>query len=102
MLRGDWAAALPLLERAAALDPRSTRARHNLELVQVALAVDLPRRRPGESDLDYAARLNDAGMIAQMQGASAKAIAAFTQAIEARHIYYDRAARNLLLAQQKP
>ena len=102
MLRGDRAGALPVLERAVALDPRSTRARHNLELVQVALAEDLPRRRPGESDEDYAARLNDAGMIAQMQGASAKAVAAFTQAIDARHIYYGRAARNLLLAQQKP
>jgi hypothetical protein len=100
MLRGAWNLALPLVKRAAALDPQSARARHNLELVQVALAEELPLRRTGESDEDYAARLNDAGVVARMQGAQAKAVAAFTQAIEARGQWYQRAARNLALAQQ--
>ena len=102
MLRGAWHLALPLLQRAAALDPQAARTRHNLELVQVALAEDLPQRRPGESDQDYAARLNDAGVIAQIQGASARAVAAFSRAIETRGLWYRRAARNLALAQQQP
>jgi len=101
MLRGEWGAALPLLERAAALDPQAARTRHNLELVHVALAGDLPRRRPGESDQDYAARLNDAGVMARIQGASARAVAAFSRAIETRNQWYRRAARNLALAQQQ-
>jgi Flp pilus assembly protein TadD len=102
MLRGAWHLALPLLERAAALDPQSTRSRHNLELVRVALAEDLPPRRAGESDQDYAARLNDAGVMARIQGAQAKAVAAFTRAIETRGLWYRRAAQNLELAQSKP
>jgi len=102
MLRGGWHLALPLLERAAALDPQSARTRHNLELLKVALAEDLPQRRPGESDQDYAVRLNDAGVMAQIQGASAKAVAAFSRAIETRGQWYGRAAQNLDLAQQKP
>ena len=87
-------------QRAASLDPQSARARHNLELVEVALAEDLPQRRSGESDQDYAARLNDAGVVARMQGTQAKAVAAFSRAIEARGKWYGRAARNLVLARQ--
>ena len=102
MLRGAWHLALPLLERATALDPQATRARNNLELVRVALAEDLPQRRANESDEDYAARLNDAGVMKQIQGAPAKAVAAFTQAIETRGLWYRRAARNLQLARQVP
>ena len=100
MLRGAWNLALPLVKRAASLDPESARARHNLELVQVALAQDLPHRRTEESDQDYAARLNDAGVMARIQGEQAKAVAAFSRAIEARGQWYQRAARNLVVAQQ--
>jgi Flp pilus assembly protein TadD len=101
MLRGAWNLALPLVRRAAALDPQSVRARHNLELVQVAIAEELPQRRSGEEDEDYAARLNDAGVVARIQGASARAVAAFSRAIETRGQWYRRAASNLALAQQK-
>ena len=51
----------------------------------------------GESDADWAARLNDAGVIAKVQGNNKKAVAAFTQAIEARSQYYARAANNLAM-----
>lgn len=101
-LRGDWTDALAQIMQAQQLDPSSTRTANNLELVKAALADDLPSRRPGESDSDWAARLNDAGVIARASGNSARAIAAFTQAIEARSKWYDRAANNLALAEAKP
>lgn len=99
LLRGDWPDGLELFRKAAELDPRSTRIANNLELAQIAVAEELPRRRTGESDRDWAARLNDAGVAARLRGDRARAIAAFSQAIEARQIWYERAANNLLLAQ---
>lgn len=99
LLRGDWPDALPLLLRAAQLDPKSRRIADNLELARIAVAQELPRRMPGESDKDWAARLNDAGVMARISGDKARAIAAFTQAIEARDVWYARAANNLGLAQ---
>jgi Flp pilus assembly protein TadD len=95
LLRGDWAGALEDLERAAALDPKSTRIRNNLELVGAALAADLPQRRAGESDSDWAKRLNDAGVAAELLGEKKRAVAAFTQALEANGTWYARAANNL-------
>lgn len=99
LLRGDWPDALPLLLRAAQLDPKSQRIAANLELAQAAVAEDLPRRMPRESDKEWAARLNDAGVLARISGDTARAIAAFTRAIEARDVWYGRAANNLRLAQ---
>lgn len=99
MLQGEWAEARKHLERAAGLDPRSVRIAHNLELARAALSEELPRRRRGESDRDWAARLNDAGVIARVRGEHRKAIAAFTQAIEARSQWFERAANNLALAE---
>lgn len=99
MLQGRWAEALDLLERAAALDPKSKRIADNLELARAALSEELPRRHPNESDGDWAARLNDAGVIARIRGEHRRAIAAFTQAIEARSQWFERAANNLALAE---
>lgn len=99
MLQGRWVEALEQLERAAALDPNSKRIAHNLELARTALSEELPRRRQRESDSDWAARLNDAGVIARIRGENRKAIAAFTQAIEARSLWFERAANNLALAE---
>lgn len=99
LLRGNWSAAVPLLARAAELDPKSTRIADNLELARAAEAVDLPSRRPRESDRDWAARLNDAGIAARSRGETGRAIAAFSRAIEARTMWYARAANNLKLAQ---
>lgn len=99
MLQGRWAEALEHLEQAAVLDPKSKRIAGNLELARAALSEELPRRRPGESDSDWAARLNDAGVIARIRGEHRKAIAAFTQAIEARSVWFERAANNLALAE---
>ena len=95
LLRGDWSQARDDFERAVQLDPKSTRIANNLELARDALAVDLPRRRPGEPDHEWAARLNDAGVAAQLLGDQKRAIAAFTQALESSGSWYERAANNL-------
>jgi len=95
LLRGDWTRARDDFERAAQLDPKSTRIANNLELARDALAVDLPRRLAGEPDHEWAARLNDAGVAAQLLGDQKRAIAAFTQALESSGSWYQRAANNL-------
>lgn len=99
MLRGEWAGALPLFERAVALNPKSKRMADNLELARAAVAEDLPRRRAKESDTAWAARLNDAGVLAASTGDRQRAIAAFAQAIEARTAWFERAANNLAILQ---
>lgn len=100
LVRGRWGEALATLERASALDPTSVRIADNLELARAALSEDLPQRRRGESEVDWAARLNDAGVLARVQGDNKKAIAAFARAIEARTQWYERAANNLALAER--
>lgn len=98
LLRGDWRKAADLFAEASAKDPDSARIANNLELARSALASDLPRRRPGEANSAWAARLNDAGVAAQLLGDKQRAVAAFTQALEARGSWYDRAANNLKAA----
>jgi len=98
LLRGDWSRAADLFEQAAAKDPHSERIANNLELARAALASELPRRRPGEDDRAWAARLNDAGVAAQLLGDKQRAVAAFSQALEASGRWYDRAANNLKAA----
>lgn len=95
LLRGDWRGAVGLFEQGAALNPKSERMANNLELARAALAGELPGRRPGESDRDWAARLNDAGVAAQAMGDTKRAAAAFAQAIDASGRWYARAANNL-------
>jgi hypothetical protein len=77
-----------LLERAAAIDPKSHRIADNLELAKAALSEDLPRRQSGESDADWAARLNDAGVLAAAGGDRKRAVAAFAQALEASNSWF--------------
>jgi Flp pilus assembly protein TadD len=95
LLRGDWLKAVADFERAATLDPKSMRIVNNLELARAALAADLPTRRKGESDEAWAHRLNDAGVAADILGDRPRAVAAFTQALEANGQWYLRAANNL-------
>lgn len=95
LLRGDWPTALSYFKQAAAFDPQSTRIRNNLELASAALAAELPKRRAGESDTDWAERLNDAGVAAELLGEKQRAVAAFTQALHASGTWYARAANNL-------
>ena len=95
MLRGRWAEALAHFDHAASLDPRLPRLTNNLELARAAVAADLPIRLQGESDETYAARLNDAGVVAAAGGDQKRAEAAFAQAIELRSRWYARAANNL-------
>ena len=101
MARGRWADAIGPLERASSLDPKSKRIAANLDLARMATAQELPQRRAGESDMDWAARLNDAGMVARLQGDNKRAIAGFTQAVRARSSWYERAANNLALVERK-
>ena len=98
LLRGNWPKAVGLFEKAAARDPKSSRIANNLELARAALASDLPKRRPGEDDRAWAARLNDAGVAALLLGDKQRAVAAFAQALEASGNWYDRAANNLKAA----
>lgn len=99
LLQGQWEPALPLFERAAALAPKSRRIADNLELARAALAEDLPRRRSGEDDAAWAARLNDAGVLAAAGGDRQRAIAAFAQALEASAQWFERAANNLAIVE---
>ena len=95
LMRGNWEEARGYFERAAAIDPKSTRIMNNLELANTALGSDLPKRQPGETGSSWAARLNDAGVAASLLGDKQRAIAAFTQAIDASGAWYERAANNL-------
>lgn len=95
MLQGRWTEALSSFERAAAINPRLPRLANNLELARSAVATELPERAAGEDDDSFAARLNDAGVVAAASGQTKKAEAAFAQAIEVRSRWYVRAAENL-------
>lgn len=95
ILRGDWHLARDHFEKARELDPKSARIANNLELARAALATELPRRNDGESDRSWAERLNDAGVAAHLLGDRKRAIAAFTQALEASDSWYSLAANNL-------
>ena len=99
IMRNNWAEAVALLEQAVARDPKSTRIANNLELARAALADKLPERRRGETNEEYAARLNDAGIAARLRGDQKRAIAAFSRAIQARTDWYERAANNLKQAE---
>jgi Flp pilus assembly protein TadD len=101
LLRGQWQEARSYFERAAVMKPSSKRIADNLELANVALSADLPRRRAGESDRAWAERLNDAGVAAEILGDKQRAIAAFTQALDASGTWYERAANNLEAAKQQ-
>ena len=94
-LQRRWHEALALIQRAAAIDPGSKRISRNLELVEAAVDELLPQQRAGETADDWAARMNDAGVIAQVQGKLPKARSAFSQAVDARASWFQRAANNL-------
>jgi len=95
LLRGDWSAAASLFEQAASQDPKSARIADNVELARAAISADLPQRRPGESERDWAVRLNDAGVAAELLGDRRRAVSAFSQALDASPTWYDRASNNL-------
>ncbi|WP_324805852.1 tetratricopeptide repeat protein [Sphingomonas sp. LY29] len=95
MMRGEWRAALDLFEQAYAADPTVARLANNRELAQAALDAALPQRRKGEVDDAYAARLNDAGVVAAAAGQAKRAEAAFAQAIALGSRWQARAADNL-------
>lgn len=100
MLRGQWREAQESLQRALALDPKVRHGAANLELASAALSVDLPAKAPDESDDAFAARLNDAGVIAAAQGNRPRAVAAFSGALAARSVWFARAAHNLEQVEQ--
>lgn len=98
VMQGKWTKGADLLQQAAAHDPANSRIAANLELARAALADDLPQRRPGESNKQWSARLNDAGVAALARGQRSRATAAFTRAIEARLVWHERAWNNLQLS----
>ena len=100
LMRGNWIAARDSFRHAAELDPQSVRIANNVELVEAALSSDLPPRREGESAASWAARLNDAGIAAELRGDKKRAIAAFTQALVANGTWFSRASNNLEAAQK--
>ena len=95
LLQGDWEGAIDYFERAHGLDPAIDRIGNNLELARAAINENLPRRLPKESASAWAARLNDAGVAAELLGDRQRAIANFTRALEASGNWYARAANNL-------
>lgn len=100
LLRGDWAGAIPFFEQAVSIGGASDRLANNLELAKAALDADLPKRRSGESDRDWAVRLNDAGVAASLLGEKQRAVAAFTQALDTDPTWYVRASNNLKVLSQ--
>jgi len=100
LLRGRWEEALTEFEQAVVFDPKSPRIVNNLELARAALKDGLPNRRLGESDEQWSARLNDAGVAAAARGERGRAVAAFAQAIETRSVWFGRAAENLASVQR--
>ena len=94
LLQGRWAEARGPLERAVQMAPELAVAQRNLDLARMATSAELPARRSGEGDDEFAQRLNDAGVVAAAQGDKGRAVAAFTQAIHASSVYYEKAARN--------
>jgi Flp pilus assembly protein TadD len=101
LLRGHWREAEAELARAAALAPAVPRIANNLDIARSAIAADLPLRRGGEDDSAWAARLNDAGVVAAMKGDRPRAIAAFARALELRASWDPRAAANLAAVEAK-
>ena len=102
MLQGHWTQAVALLEGAALQSPTTPRIRDNLQLLRSAIAQDLPARLARETDEQWAARLNDAGVAAMLLHDRSRAIAAFSRAIAARGNWYQRAANNLAMAKAAP
>ena len=101
LLRGQWMGAAERFGKSLNADPGSTIARSNLELAEAALATDLPARRSGETGESYAARLNDAGVIAEAAGDRKRAIAAFSQAVALHSRWSETAAANLAQAERR-
>lgn len=95
-LRGNWQTAQGIFDEAYRRAPDHGRLNNNRDLVRAALATQLPVRRAGESVADWAARLNDAGVAADLRGEKKRAAAAFATAVEARPEWYERADNNLL------
>ena len=95
MLRGRWADALVAFDQAMVLDPKLPRLANNRELAAAAVSAELPRRMTGENDEQYAARLNDAGVVAAANGDRTRAEAAFSQAIALKSRWFGLAADNL-------
>ncbi|WP_343346745.1 tetratricopeptide repeat protein [Sphingomicrobium sp. XHP0239] len=100
MLQGRWREARAPLVKALVLEPRHARAQSNLDLLDLVDARSLPVREPGETDEDYARRLNDAGIAAAARGERDRAIVAFAHAVEVRPIYYEKAAANLAAVEE--
>jgi Flp pilus assembly protein TadD len=99
LLRGALNKAVEQLTQAAALAPAHRRIAKNLDLARSAASAVLPTRRRGENSEAFAARLNDAGVLAARTGDTPRAIAAFARALEVSDRWFARAANNLALVE---
>jgi len=95
MLQRHAAEAVPLLERAAALDPNNAAIRRNLALATAMTGVYDDARRAGETSAEYARRLNNLGYGAWLAGDSAAARRLLSRAIEVSETRFERAEHNL-------
>ncbi len=99
ILQGRWSEAEAKLSDAFAIDPANRLIGNNLELARFGVAQALPAALPNENPSRYAARLNDAGVVALAQGDRARAQSAFARALEADSHWNLRAANNLQLVE---
>jgi len=95
MLQRHAAEALPLLERALALDPNDAAIRRTRELAMAMTGVYDEGRRANETSGDWARRLNNLGYGAWLGGDNAAARRLLTQAIEVSETRFERAEHNL-------
>ena len=90
--------AVPILERAALLDPQSAEVGNNLELARALIGQYDERRRRGESARAWSRRLNNQGYAALLAGDREAARRLLSKAITASPSRFEAAERNLARA----
>lgn len=95
LLQGRPAAALPLIAQALQIDPNNAAIRETRDLAAAMTGQYRETRQPGESDRDWARRLNNQGYAAWLAGDTATARRMLSNAIEVSDVYFERAAINL-------
>jgi Flp pilus assembly protein TadD len=101
LLQGKHHEALGVFAAALQLSPENSRARTNLELAE-AMSGQFPAApKRGESEDDYAVRLNNAGYAAWLSGNSNSARALLSDSLSRSSRWFERAANNLRRVEKK-
>lgn len=95
MLQHRAAEALPLFDRAIALEPNNMTIRRTRELAQAMTGVYDEARRANESSAEWAQRLNNIGYAAWLAGDAVAARRLLSRAIEVSETRFERAEHNL-------